>query len=297
MDYKTQVGIDLHTHSTASDGSLAPTALLALAAKHGLGAISITDHDTIDGAREALRAKLPSNLHFVPGVEISSTPPPPFACTGSFHILGYGIDVEHVDLNLALQRLQTSRRERNPKIVRRLQALGMDISISEVAAPMDNGSVGRPHIARVMLAKGFVRSIDDAFARFLGRGQAAYVDKYRMASDRAIELITQAGGLAVLAHPSLIALNDAQTLTKLIAALKPMGLAGLEVFYPEHTQADTRHFKQLAQRFNLIMTGGTDFHGSLKPEIQLGIGAGNFHVPFALYEQLAQRLNVSPHGK
>ena len=296
MDFKPQVGIDLHVHSTASDGSLAPAALLDLASKLGLGAVAITDHDTIDGARKVLQAKIPSNLHFMPGVEISSTPPPPFTCTGSFHILGYGIDIEHNGLSQALQKLQTSRRERNPKIVRRLQDLGMDISLSEVAAGSGNGSVGRPHIARVMLAKGFVGSIDEAFARFLGRGQAAYVDKYRMPSNRAIEVITQAGGLAVLAHPSLIALKPTQALTELIECLKALGLEGLEVFYPEHTQADTSRFKQLAQQYDLLMTGGTDYHGSLKPEIQLGIGTGQFHVPFTLYEQLTHRLQTMTYG-
>ena len=296
MDFKSQVGIDLHVHTTASDGSLTPSAIVALAQDLGLGALAITDHDTLQGAREALQTQMPSGLAFLPGVEISSTPPHPFACSGSFHILGYGIDIDHAGLNHALENLQASRRERNPKIVRRLQTLGMDIALSEVAAGSDNGSVGRPHIARVMLAKGFVNSIDEAFARFLGRGQPAYVDKHRMASEQAIELITAAGGLAVLAHPSLIALHADQTIPDLIACLKPLGLAGVEVFYPEHSKADTLRYQALAEKHDLLMTGGTDFHGSLKPEIQLGIGNGRFHVPLALYERLTRRLNTLAPG-
>jgi predicted metal-dependent phosphoesterase TrpH len=296
LDFKSQVGIDLHVHTTASDGSLSPSATLALAHNLGLGALAITDHDTLQGAREALITQIPSSLAFLPGVEISSTPPQPFGCSGSFHILGYGIDIDHTGLNRALEELQTSRRERNPKIVRRLQALGMDIALSEVATGSINGSVGRPHIARVMLAKGFVDSIDEAFARFLGPGQPAYVDKQRMACEQAIELIAAAGGLAVLAHPSLIALHADQTVPDLIACLKPLGLAGIEVFYPEHSKADTVGYQALAEQHDLLMTGGTDFHGSLKPEIQLGTGTGHFHVPLALYERLAHRLNTIAPG-
>jgi predicted metal-dependent phosphoesterase TrpH len=175
-----------------------------MASDLGIAAIAITDHDTTDGVTAALRHGIPPSLQFLTGVEISADPPASFPGGGSLHILGYGIDCRHPDLILLLERLVASRRNRNPDIIRRLQGLGMDISLEEVAVASGECQLGRPHIARRMVQKGLVASMDEAFDRFLGAGKAAYVEKVRASCDEAIASIRAAGGIAVLAHPGLL---------------------------------------------------------------------------------------------
>ncbi|MFC1829865.1 PHP domain-containing protein [Thermodesulfobacteriota bacterium] len=287
MDYNQQVNIDLHVHSTASDGSLSPLEILETARDLQLGAVAITDHDTIDGSKEALAAEIPPGLKFLTGVEISATPPPPFSFPGSMHILGYAIRLDDPALNQALDLLQDSRKNRNPRIVDRLNNLGVDITLDEVLKEIGgNGQLGRPHIARLMVKKGFAESINNAFDRYLATGKPAYVDKFRIDSARAIEIIKGAGGIPVLAHPFLIQTETNIILEDLVLTLKSMGLMGIEVYYPEHTPEHIEQYTALANRHELLITGGTDFHGSLKPDIQMGTGKGNLHIPYALYEKL-----------
>lgn len=286
MDCDRLPNIDLHIHTTASDGSLTPSEVLQLARKLKLAAVAITDHDTVTGVREALRVGVPIPIKFLTGVEISAKPPSQFNLSTTFHILGYGIDIENAELNQTLLLLQNARKDRNPKILDRLRQLGMPISLAEVEKAVGNGQIGRPHIATATVEKGFAESIDNAFDRFLGKGKPAYVDKFRITCKQAIALIKDAGGLPVLAHPYLLNLPDNETLEDLIVHLKGLGLMGIEVYYPEHSQAHVEHYTSLAERHRLIMTGGTDFHGTLKPEIQIGSGAGDFYVPYDIYEQI-----------
>ena len=289
LDYKEHVKIDLHIHSTASDGSLSPIEILNAARDLNLGAIAITDHDTIDGSKDALAAGVPSSLKFLTGVEISVAPPLSFSLSGSMHILGYAVRLDDSNLIHTLELLQSSRKNRNPQIIERLNELGIHVSLDEVLNETgENGQLGRPHIAKVMIKKGFVKSINEAFDRFLGIGKPAYVDKYRIDSSRAIEIIRGAGGLPVLAHPMLLQLEKDTALEKLILTLKEMGLKGIEVYYPEHTPEQTAYYATLADRYDLLATGGTDFHGSLKPDIKMGTGKGNLHIPYELYEKLIQ---------
>ncbi len=290
MDYRNQRGIDLHVHSTASDGTLTPAQILELAQAQHLGAVAITDHDTIDGSKEALQVGIPSSIHFLTGVELSAAPPPFLRRSGSFHILGYGLRLDDDELNQTLLVLQNARENRNPAIIERLSRLGFDMTLAEVVEMVGESQIGRPHIARAMLKKGYVHSIDEAFDRFLGTGKPAYVDKYRISCQRALDIIRGAGGIPILAHPYLLSVKVPAELEKLVVSLKKIGLEGIEALYPEHPPQATAFYEELADRHHLLITGGTDFHGSLKPEIQLGIGTGDFHVPFELYERLNDRL-------
>lgn len=288
MDYNKHLGIDLHIHSTASDGTLSPSEILSSSASLQLGAISITDHDTISGSQDALRYGIPPSMKFLTGVEISATPPSSFPCSGSFHVLGYAFKLDDPTLNQTLDVLQQARKNRNPRIINRLNKLGFDISLDEVLQEAGGGQLGRPHIARVLIKKGLVSSINEVFDKYLGKNKAAYVDKYRVDCAEAIKIISGAGGIPVLAHPGLIKSKSDKTYEDLLITLKEMGLKGVEVYYPEHSPKVTAHFAELAQRYQLLLTGGTDFHGSLKPEIKLGSGKGDLFVPFNLYERLIQ---------
>ncbi|MFO7708181.1 MAG: PHP domain-containing protein [Desulfobacterales bacterium] len=289
MEYKSDTAIDLHIHSTASDGTFTPAKLLAMAIRLRLGAIAITDHDSIAGSREALLEGVPAGLGFLTGVEISAEPPPSYPGSGSIHILGYAIRLDDPELNRALEKLQEARKSRNPEIVERLNRLGIAISMEELEREAADGQAGRPHIAALLVKKGVAKSIDDAFDRFLGNGRPGYADKFRIECAQAITLINAAGGIPVLAHPCLLELEAEEQLDVLLREMISMGLKGLEVYFTDHTAEQTRRFADLARRHELLMTGGTDFHGTTLPNVQMGIGKGGLHVPYALYERLIER--------
>ena len=286
MEYKNRLRIDLHIHSTASDGSLTPADIIDHAQKLELAAIAITDHDSVDGSKEALQIGIPPSFGFLTGVEISAAHPPFFPGSGSFHILGYDIRLDHGDLNQTLKKLQDARRNRNPEILRRLNKLGFQISLEEVKNKAADGQLGRPHIACAMMKKGFVTSIDEAFDRYLGAGKPAYVDKYRVECEQAIKIIRDAGGVPVLAHPAHLNIENEQELETLLQKLKEIGLAGIEVYYPGHSPRQIGQYKAMAKKYGLLMTGGTDFHGSIMPKIKMGSGTGDLFVPYILYEDL-----------
>jgi len=284
------VRIDLHIHSTASDGTLTPSEILVLAQNLHLGAIAITDHDTLDGSKDALSIGIPPSIKFLTGVEISSELPPPFSCSGSFHILGYAVDVDHPELNHTLGILRDSRKRRNPQILKLLSRLGIEIELDEVRNLAADSQLGRPHIAQLMVEKGYVQSIDAAFDEYLGNGKPAYVDRFRFECEETIKAILNAGGIPVLAHPLLLGIKENDILENLIAVLTEIGLRGIEVYYPEHSKNLVAYYSRLANRYNLLITGGTDFHGDIKPEIKMGLGKGDFFVPYELYEKLISSL-------
>jgi predicted metal-dependent phosphoesterase TrpH len=286
LDCNHHLGIDLHIHSTASDGSFTPAEILDHAQKLNLAAIAITDHDAIDGSREALRIGIPPSLNFLTGVEISAAHPPFFPGSGSFHILGYDIHLDNRDLNQALSKLQDARKNRNPSILKLLNKLGFQISLDEVNQEVGEGQLGRPHIAYAMVKKGFVTSIDEAFDKYLGTRGPAYVDKYRIECEQAIQIIRAAGGVPVLAHPALLNIENDQKLDALLQNLMKIGLAGIEVYYPGHTPQQIRQYTELAGKYGLLMTGGTDFHGTITPQIKMGSGKGSLFIPYLLYEKL-----------
>ncbi len=279
-------GIDLHLHSTASDGSLTPAEILAEAIRIGLKAVAITDHDTLTGSIAAISGGVPSGLQFLSGIEISAQAPDGFRVKGSVHILGYGIDYNNSKLNLLIQVLKRSRDNRTPKIIKKLSELGINLNGSELAEIVGDGIAGRPHIALLMMKKGFVASVDEAFDRFLGKSKPAYVEKYRIPVVEAIEAIEDAGGVAVLAHPFLYGLNDPELFEQFLLTLISMGLKGIEAIYPDHSLKTTAGYCDLAYRHNLLITGGTDFHGDVTPHIRMGVGDGGFYVPYKHYEAL-----------
>ncbi len=293
MEYNHHANIDLHIHSTASDGTLSPIEILNQAEKLKISAIAITDHDTINGSKEALSIGIPSSLQFLTGVEISVSPLPSYLDSGTFHVLGYAIGSDDATLNRALDTLKTARKNRNPKIIKRLNDLGINLTMTEVLDIIGEvDQIGRPHIARVMIKKGIVKSIDEAFQKYLAVGKPAYVDKYRADAAKAIELILGAGGIPVLAHPYLLQLKKGKHFEDLIVALKAMGLRGIEAYYPDHSPDQTAEYIKIANRNDLLITGGTDFHGSLKPKIQMGSGTGDFFVPYDLYEKITAFSNM-----
>jgi predicted metal-dependent phosphoesterase TrpH len=288
LDFSRHESIDLHIHTTASDGTFTPEQVISHAHQLKLKAIAITDHDTVAGSKEALRNGIPPSLGFLTGVEISSTPPPFYPASGSFHLLGYSIRLDDPKLNQTLEKLQQARKNRNPAIITRLNELGISITLDEVRKEAGEGQLGRPHIAQLMVKKRVVASIDAAFDQFLGTGKPAYVDKQRIECFKAIEIILAAGGVPVLAHPGLLDFKEENQLEELIGRLKKAGIQGVEVYYSGHTPDQSRLFAELAKRHDLLMTGGSDFHGAIQPEIEMGSGQGDLIVPFELFEKLIQ---------
>ena len=297
MGCRPNVNIDLHIHSTASDGSLTPIEIVAHARRCGLAAIAITDHDTLAGVQTVMTTGLPPDLQFLTGVEISTASLDAFPCQGSLHLLGYGVDPDDADLQDALKRLQNAREDRNPRIITKLNRLGIDISMAALKAQTSDGQIGRPHIADWLVRNGVVTTIDEAFARYLGRGRPAYADKYRIGCEAAIQLIRGAGGAPVLAHPALIAPEGDWRREDLVKQLKACGLMGIEAYYPGHTPAQTRTYLAWAEGLDLAATGGTDFHGAVTPGVEMGIGDGRFRVPYQCFTDLKSRLPVTPQTR
>lgn len=275
--------IDLHAHTNYSDGSDPPSEVVRLAASRGAIALAITDHDTVDGLEEARRAAELCGIELINGIEISADYSP-----GTMHILGYFIDDRSPTLRLELMRLRQSRERRNPEIARRLRELGFDISYEEVVELAGNQVVGRPHFARLMVEKGYARSIKEAFDRFLKKGAAAYVEKERLRPAQAIELIRGAGGVAVLAHPYQLGLSFEEA-ERLMAELARAGLDGVEALYSRHSPEERSAYAEMASRLGLLVTGGSDYHGSYKPDIDIVRGLGDLSVPYELLEGLRRR--------
>ena len=280
--------VDLHLHTTASDGVLSPSEIVRYAKAKGLQAIAITDHDTIDGCEEGLSEAERIGFEVIPGIEISAEYSP-----GSMHILGFFLDIHHPLLNERLEYLQKARAERNPKMVAKLNQLGMEVTYEEVLKASGGGQVGRPHFANVLLEKKYVRSFQEAFDRFLKKGAPAYVDKLRFTSKEALHFINEAGGMAVLAHPNTLGVNRSSELEKLILQLVDEGLKGIEVYYPEHSAVEVAQYKTLADRHSLLSTGGTDYHGIEKNELDIGVGRGEMKLPYSIVENMKALRNRS----
>lgn len=265
-------GIDLHTHSTASDGTLTPTELIQAAKNAGLEAIALTDHDTTGGLDEAATAAAALEIEFIPGCELSVV-----SANGNMHILGYWIPTGPSKLSDSLQYLRDKRHERNHVIMARLNELGLEISYEDVLAVSGGDAVGRPHIAQVMHAKGYVDDVNEAFRTYLGSEGKAYVPKVKLNPQQAIELLKSVGATVVLAHPFLLGL-EGPDFRGVLQQLKQYGLDGIEAYYTLHRPEQTLQYLQIAQDMNLLVTGGSDFHGAVKPDVQLGIGFGNLFV-------------------
>jgi len=278
-------GIDLHIHTSASDGRFSPAEIVSRSAAAGLAVIAITDHDTVDGIAPALQAArtFPS-LRVIPGVEISTDIP-----AGQAHILGYFLDYNDHELQIALEKMRNSRWERARKMVARLEDLGCRIEWERVREIAGAASVGRPHIAQALMEKDYVESIKDAFTRYISQDGPAYVERDKMTPVQAAELILQAKGLPVLAHPLTVPDPEA-----MVIELKAAGLTGIEVYYKDYSRDDINRLLRLSDRYGLVNTGGTDYHG-LEPETDIDIGGVD--VPAECVEQLltlAQQRELKP---
>ena len=286
MGFNDQRFIDLHIHSTASDGTLEPLKIIDTARAAGLSAISITDHDSTDGCKQALTRPPGTRPEFLTGVEISAAFPSDIAATGSIHILGYDIDVHDTRLNRLLADLRGARNDRSPRIIKRLKQIGLPLSPDDISPFARGGQVGRPHIAQAMLHKGYVASINEAFDKYIGKNGTAFVDKDRIECGLAIELIKGAGGIPILAHPGLIDLPDKHELEPLLDMFIAKGIFGLEVLYPGHSEEQKAFFSAYVRKHGLLETGGSDFHGDLNPEIRMGKGTGDLFVDYSVYQRL-----------
>ena len=266
--------VDLHIHSTASDGRLAPADIVQEAAGRGLTYIALTDHDTVDGIAPAqAAAQAFPQLKIIPGVEISTDIP-----QGEVHVLGYFIDYTDPELGAALDRFRNSRLRRAQGMVAKLENLGIHIDWQRVQEIAVGSSIGRPHIAQAMLEKGYISSFKQAFTEYLSRDGPAYVEREKMTPVEAVELIAKARGLAVLAHP--LTAGDPEALT---TELKAAGLVGIEAHYDGYSAEEINRLVGLAQKHNLIATGGSDYHG-LEPSNETAIGGAD--VPMESVEQL-----------
>ena len=277
--------VDLHCHSTASDGTLPPREVVRLAKQSNLTALALTDHDTVAGCAEARDEAAKLAIDFVCGIEISAEYPPP----GTMHILGYGVDPENPALKSLTETLIAGRDNRNPRIVAKLNEMGVAVTMKEWEDEAKGGVLGRPHLAAILARKGYVSSIKQAFDKYIGQGAPAYFDKERLTPRQALERIAASGGVAVLAHPiQLRTQNDAQ-LERVVKDLVDLGLAGIEVIHSDHDEAWVAKCTALADRFGLLKTGGSDFHGTNKKDIALGSARGR-RIPRDMFEALVARL-------
>ncbi len=276
--------IDLHSHTTASDGSCTPTELIGLARERGLRALGVTDHDTVGGLAEAALAAAAAGIELVPGIEISVD-----YIHGEFHLLGYYVDYHNRDFAERVAYLQENRFNRNAVILRKMQETGLSVTMEDVEAEAGGGQIGRPHMARALVTKGYVGSVQEAFDRYLADGMPLHVPKVKLAPPEAIALVHRAGGVAVLAHPKFLEFPDFAQLRAELQRLKDIGLDGLECYYSQHTEQETADYLAVAREFGLLVTAGSDFHGVSKPTVPLGIiyqGAGGDE---ALLAPLAER--------
>ena len=275
--------IDLHTHSTASDGSDSPSALVALAQRNGLTAFALTDHDTVEGLAEARAAATAAGVRLIQGCELSCEVGP-----ATMHLLAYFLADEPGPLQDQLSGLQAARADRNRRIVAVLQDHGLDVTLDEIAAEAGGGSVGRPHVAGVLLRKGYVTSIQEAFDQWLAKGRPAYLDRDRLLPAEAIALAHASGAVAVLAHPTSLGYEGGE-LEPFVAGLAADGLDGMECEYGRYTPELRADLRAMAGRLGLAVTGGSDYHGRYKPDIALGTGLGDLAVPDELLDELEAR--------
>jgi predicted metal-dependent phosphoesterase TrpH len=274
------VRIDLHAHTTASDGSLAPEELVRLAKQQGVATLAVTDHDTVAGLPRAIAEGAQTGVEVIPGIEISCL----FEKT-ELHILGYFINPDDPHLAPALLTYQASREERNPRIVQRLQDLGCPLTYAEVKAAAGTATVGRPHIAQALVRRGYVRSVSEAFDRYLADDAPAYVPRLLPSPAEAIGLIRRIGGIPVLAHPVYTS-RLKEPFEQVCATLKALGLLGIEALYSSHSRQQTDRYRSIARNHGLLVTGGSDFHGETKPNLLVGTGYGNLAVPRDLLEPM-----------
>ena len=280
------MAVDLHLHSTASDGTDSPTVIVDLAHQAGLHAIALTDHDNLDGVHEAQTAADSVGLTLIPGAELSVD-----WARGAMHMLVYFLEPGTGPLQDRLAWLQRSRHERNLQIIARLVELGLEITYEEVAAEAMHRGVGRPHIAAVMIARGHVESMSEAFDRYLANGGLAYQPRARLGAFEAIELARASGAVPVVAHPHTIGVGRSDY-DDAFDELAEAGLGGIEAMYVDYLPATRSRLTAVCDRLGIVATGGSDYHGRYKPDIAVGVGKGDLRVPDETVEALRQQAGI-----
>lgn len=258
---------------------MTPAEVVREAKRAGLAAIALSDHDTIDGLREAIEEGRKIGVEVIPAIEFS------VQSKTETHILGYFIDCENPDLLRAIEEIVDLRIERNYVTCQKLNELGFDITIEEVRALAPNNFVGRAHFARVLMDKGYTKSVKEGFDKYMSAGQYAYCEKQKLTAREAVELIAKCGGISFLAHPHLTKLPDDE-LREFLIELKGYGLSGLEGYYTDYTPEMQEKYQNLAKDLGLMISGGTDFHAAMKPHISIGTGLGNMKIPYSVLENM-----------
>ncbi|MBE7721431.1 MAG: PHP domain-containing protein [Lacrimispora celerecrescens] len=272
--------VDLHVHSNASDGTFTPSEVVALAAEKGLAAIALTDHDTIDGISEAQAAAAGLPIEIIPGIELS--------CVyqgEEIHILGLFVDPTDREFISETDALKEIRKKRNEEIIRRFQNAGISITLEEVMAGNPDTVITRAHFARILLEKGYVKNMDQAFKKYLDYSGPYCPRKEKITPEHAMKILTSCKASPVLAHPYQYHLGDKKT-EELVRYLKELGLHGLEVYHSSNNQYESGKLKKLAIQYDLFPTGGSDFHGSNKPDISLGTGRGGLRISVLLLDDI-----------
>ena len=271
--------VDFHTHSTRSDGTMTPAELVQHAKNVGLSAFALTDHDSVDGIEEAQNEAEKIGVEFIPGIEFSA------AEDTEIHIIGLYIDPRNEKLLKTINKLKGSRKRRMEDICRKLRSLGFEITHDEALLIGGGHFVGRAHIAKLLVQKGYCNTVQECFDKYIGLGKPAYSEKNELTATEAVESIRAAGGLAFLAHPHQTKYNLNQ-LEELLLKLKAVGLNGLEGYYSEYTPEHIADYRLLAQKLKLAFSGGSDFHGAMKPHIAMGTGKGNLNIPYYVLDNI-----------
>lgn len=272
--------VDLHVHSNASDGTLSPTEVVQLALTKKLAAIALSDHDTVKGIPEALQAAQGTDLEVIPATELSC-----YYNNIEIHIVGLFTDYRNPDFLAELQRLEAARLQRNLDMLALFQRAGMDITLEDLQAGNPGSVITRAHFARVLVEKGYCRDKDTAFRRYVGVGCPYYLPKPQITPELSIPLIVRAGGIPILAHPNLYKMSWRE-IEVLIQELIPLGLKGVEAYHSSQNLSQSDKLRSLASKYNLVVSGGSDFHGANKPDIALGTGRGNLHITEAVLERI-----------
>ena len=277
--------IDLHVHSDKSDGSLSPSDLVSYAIKQGVTAFALTDHDTVDGIDEAIAASEGTSVTVIPGIELST------AYEGKdIHIVGLFIDKEQPAFRERIGRFANARINRNLEMCDKLTEYGMPITYDELTAAFPDAVITRAHYARLMMQKGYVKSLKEAFERYIGDYGPCFIPRKKITPDEGVRFILSANGLPVLAHPMQYGMGDAR-LQQLIDSLKEAGLVAMEAIYCTHTPSEEAKLCKLAKENGLLISGGSDFHGKAKPGLELGTGYGRLHVPQEVLDNLISKKN------
>jgi hypothetical protein len=272
--------VDLHVHSNKSDGSYTPAELVSYAIEKGLAAFALTDHDTTEGIDEAVAAAAGKDIEVIPGIEFSTE------YEGrDIHVVGLDIDHHGAGFQTYLQTFQDSRNHRNQKMCQKLREHGIDITYEMLLDAYPGSVLTRAHYARFLLDRGYVKSMSEAFDRYIGDNAPCFIPREKVTPSQAVRLIRENGGIPVLAHPILYHMSD-ERLEQLVRLLKDDGLIGIEAVYATYSTAEERQIRQLAERYGLRISGGSDFHGAAKPGLELGTGYGKLYIPYETLENL-----------